>query len=319
MPGPLVLPLIAAGTQLAGAGINAMSNARLNKKTMKWNEKMYGIQRADALADWNRQNEYNSPAQVMARLKAAGLNPNLAYGDIGSGNAPSVRSSSVESWNPRSQSIGEGIGAAGAAFVDSYYTSQMKDKQLDTMNAGLKVAANEAALKAAQTVATLANVDRTKIGTANAQFDLAMKSALAEANLDYANLRNNQIAAQTQYSLDENERRTLLTAQSLEKGVEQIALMRANTAYSRAARSKILQEIENLKKDGTLKQLDIDLRKMGINPNDPMYARVAGRIVNSLSTATYPNSNVPLLNPKNPAKTPSSVLWDSIFNGMLFK
>lgn len=29
---------------------------------------------------WNRANEYNSPASQMQRLKAAGLNPNLAYG-----------------------------------------------------------------------------------------------------------------------------------------------------------------------------------------------------------------------------------------------
>lgn len=35
---------------------------------------------------WNRQNEYNSPAAQMARLKAAGLNPNLIYGS-GAGGA----------------------------------------------------------------------------------------------------------------------------------------------------------------------------------------------------------------------------------------
>lgn len=32
---------------------------------------------------WNLENEYNAPKAVMQRLKAAGLNPNLAYGDIG--------------------------------------------------------------------------------------------------------------------------------------------------------------------------------------------------------------------------------------------
>lgn len=29
---------------------------------------------------WNRSNEYNNPSSQMARLKAAGLNPNLVYG-----------------------------------------------------------------------------------------------------------------------------------------------------------------------------------------------------------------------------------------------
>lgn len=33
------------------------------------------------LEQWNRANEYNSPAAQMERLKAAGLNPNLVYGN----------------------------------------------------------------------------------------------------------------------------------------------------------------------------------------------------------------------------------------------
>lgn len=36
---------------------------------------------------WNRQNEYNSPAQQMERFAKAGLNPNLIYGQGNSGNA----------------------------------------------------------------------------------------------------------------------------------------------------------------------------------------------------------------------------------------
>lgn len=36
---------------------------------------------------WNRQNEYNSPANQLARYQDAGLNPNLMYGNITNGNA----------------------------------------------------------------------------------------------------------------------------------------------------------------------------------------------------------------------------------------
>jgi hypothetical protein len=35
--------------------------------------------RKNALADWNRLNTYNTPAEQMQRFKAAGLNPNLIY------------------------------------------------------------------------------------------------------------------------------------------------------------------------------------------------------------------------------------------------
>ncbi len=42
---------------------------------------------ANNLAMWHRQNEYNSPANQLARYQDAGLNPNLMYGNISSGNA----------------------------------------------------------------------------------------------------------------------------------------------------------------------------------------------------------------------------------------
>jgi hypothetical protein len=46
--------------------------------------------RKNALADWNRQNTYNAPAQQMQRYKEAGLNPNLIYSQ--QNNAQPVRS-----------------------------------------------------------------------------------------------------------------------------------------------------------------------------------------------------------------------------------
>lgn len=39
---------------------------------------------------WNRNNEYNSPLQQMARFKAAGLNPQLAYGNMPQSDAPAM-------------------------------------------------------------------------------------------------------------------------------------------------------------------------------------------------------------------------------------
>lgn len=52
---------------------------------------LFGIITGAMQNQWNRkmvreQNEYNSPAQQMARYRAAGLNPNLIYGQGNSGN-----------------------------------------------------------------------------------------------------------------------------------------------------------------------------------------------------------------------------------------
>lgn len=59
---------------------NAM-NSSIAQENRDWQEKM-----------WNKTNEYNSPEAQMSRLKAAGLNPVLAYGSLGDAKAVSAGS-----------------------------------------------------------------------------------------------------------------------------------------------------------------------------------------------------------------------------------
>jgi hypothetical protein len=63
------LPLI---NSLVGLGTQAISN--------KQQRKLEAQRRKYDTAQWERQNKYNHPLEQMARLKAAGLNPNLIYG-----------------------------------------------------------------------------------------------------------------------------------------------------------------------------------------------------------------------------------------------
>ena len=79
---PLIAPASAkVATALKGVGGSVLSSlfgnslrrsaeARANAQNIKF---------------WNMQNQYNHPSQQMARLKAAGLNPNLVYGGSPSG------------------------------------------------------------------------------------------------------------------------------------------------------------------------------------------------------------------------------------------
>lgn len=55
----------------------------------QWWQNIKGAEYAhdQSLQDWNRQNAYNHPQAQMERLKSAGLNPNLIYGDSASGAA----------------------------------------------------------------------------------------------------------------------------------------------------------------------------------------------------------------------------------------
>ncbi len=96
MPIPaLVLgSLISGGASILGNLFNTGSVNRTNQRQQDFNTQMYERQRADALADWEKQNQYNSPSQQMQRFKEAGLNPNLIYGQMT--NSPTIRSTEAK-------------------------------------------------------------------------------------------------------------------------------------------------------------------------------------------------------------------------------
>lgn len=142
---PLV-PIIGAAAGLLGQGINAASQSAANKASMKFQIGMYNRQRKDALDDWNRQNEYNSPLAQMTRFKDAGLNPNLIYGQ--SNQAPAVRSSSGGD-KPNIVAPQFDLGGIIGEFVRIKLQEEqignlekmqdLKDKQMQAMDLGMKL------------------------------------------------------------------------------------------------------------------------------------------------------------------------------------
>jgi hypothetical protein len=90
-----IVPLITAGASILGNLFNTKSVKQTNQRQQDFNTQMYERQRADALADFDKQNLYNSPSQQMQRFKEAGLNPNLIYGQMS--NSPVIRSTDAKS------------------------------------------------------------------------------------------------------------------------------------------------------------------------------------------------------------------------------
>lgn len=81
------LAIANTAAQIANVGVNAFAGGITTKsyaqaRQAQWDAML--AQRDWAVADWNKQNEYNHPSAQMERLREAGLNPNLVYG---SGNA----------------------------------------------------------------------------------------------------------------------------------------------------------------------------------------------------------------------------------------
>jgi len=125
----LIPSLISAGSGLLGSAINAGSTLGTNTSQLSYAKEMYEKQRADALADWNMQNQYNSPKEQMARFKEAGLNPNLIYGQMS--NSPVVRTSSPQSYNPTAPQVD--ITRPAGMAIDAYYDTQLKAAQINNL------------------------------------------------------------------------------------------------------------------------------------------------------------------------------------------
>ncbi len=84
---------------VATATLNQVGNIISTAMANDANEDMQRRQNAWNLEQWNRNNAYNHPAAQMQRLKAAGLNPDLMYGQ-NSGGAMGNSSSPATGTNP---------------------------------------------------------------------------------------------------------------------------------------------------------------------------------------------------------------------------
>lgn len=80
---------------LASAVVPGVGSWLGQQEANEANKDLWTDQKAFSLEMWNKQNEYNSPAATMKRLETAGLNPNMAYGEIGGGRAGAVSVSSA--------------------------------------------------------------------------------------------------------------------------------------------------------------------------------------------------------------------------------
>jgi len=80
---------IAGGSGFIGGIISAVTQPFMQKWQQDFERHEAGQAWERNIKNWEMQNEYNSPAQQMQRLKEAGLNPNLVYGKGAVGNSAS--------------------------------------------------------------------------------------------------------------------------------------------------------------------------------------------------------------------------------------
>ena len=121
---------------LASSGINAAMQARTNAQNRRQAEEAFLKEQLAV----RQQNEYNSPAQQVLRMKAAGLNPALAYGADG---AMVGNQSDVPSYQPI-PSESPGIGQLGSSLADAVRTGiEVRDLKIRQDMAVSEMAVND--------------------------------------------------------------------------------------------------------------------------------------------------------------------------------
>lgn len=100
---------------LAGGFVGASNSKKATKIAVQGQKDMLKSQQDFSVQQWNAQNEYNTPAAQMERLRAAGINPFVAMEQLDSSNASLVSSPSAPSVPQDMQS--------GQIYADSFRTA----------------------------------------------------------------------------------------------------------------------------------------------------------------------------------------------------
>lgn len=119
-----------------GAVIGAAANLWATHQTNQANARLQREQNEHNLQLWNLNNEYNSPIQQMQRLKDAGLNPDMMYGQ-GQGNAVGNSASPAQSQSPFPSmpfQVDPKLSAEVSNLMADTYKKKMEGKGQDLQN-----------------------------------------------------------------------------------------------------------------------------------------------------------------------------------------
>nr|QJB19759.1 MAG: DNA pilot protein [Microvirus sp.] len=294
--------IIGGASNLIGGWVQNRQQNRMNDKQEAFSREMYQRQQADNVAFWHQQNEYNSPEQQIKRLREAGINPAIMYGGNASGAAG--QAGPIENARPgqvdyKAAPVGDYIARAGESLMNSMYDIEIKKAQADNMKAQNSVLLQEAVLKAAQTEETLARGQR-------GWFDLQFERDLREVSADARKEAVRQMRVNMDVTQERNAREAVQNAASVQEAFARMAKMEEEKlsmqqdrrrsaqeiARSRAEVNRINQDILNMQRDGTLKDIDISLREKGINPNDPTWMRLIARAIEGFATGEIKSSDL---------------------------
>lgn len=273
----------ATSNVIQAAGV--YSAAKTTKADRAFSERMAQKQREWALTDWQTQNEYNSPTSQMARLREAGLNPNLVYGKGADNTAGAVKSSDA----PTNWHSGDAVPQAMSRLANSMgaqYDYAMKAAQLDNLKVQNTVMLQDQLLRKAQVSLTAQNEATSKqtMDQAASLFPYSLEGKIQDIRATKTGI---------DYTLSKNEREAALNAANLATAAQNIMNLRSSQAKTDEERKTIEQQRTQLLKTIESQELDLQLKRNGIQPSDNLFMRILGRLLGTMGVT--PNDAKPLM------------------------
>lgn len=117
---------------LGGSAMGAKAAQKAVQEQNKGNMELAKYQYQQNLEQWNRENEYNTPTAQMERLKAAGLNPNLMYGDTSAGgsaaSSPTFQAPHLSAYTNQASDY-RAVGQQFGQMFENYINMETKQHQ----------------------------------------------------------------------------------------------------------------------------------------------------------------------------------------------
>lgn len=235
--------IISGATGLIDNFINRKDTKKQNQQDRQFQQDM-----------WDKTNMYNSPSQQMMRLKAAGLNPNLVYGNGATTTAQNV--TPMASKPLPAPNTGQIIGSTIQASQDF----QLKDQQKD-LNA-------IQALAIAQSTTNKVQQNETEKFRTNNEGEKFVK-----------NSRENTIGENTRQNTEDGIKASVLNMQlkNTEQEIKNLNLpeLQQVAVYEAYARLKLIKaQGTSQQVESALKQEELKLMQKGIQKSDNLMLRI---------------------------------------------
>lgn len=219
-----------AGNIASNANINNQisEQKRENQRNRDWNLNLAKMQNQWNIDQWNRENAYNTPAAQMARFKAAGLNPDLMYGQ------QNLAAASPE------MTAGEGSQPTDVSNLANKRTI-----------GDMMVQASQTRLTNAQAKLAESQADKTDKETEGQGY----QNEILKSDAAFRDALNSGTVQLNNMSLKVSEKGMQLTDEQITKVRKECAQIDQSIQQSRAAIDEIRQKISNLKTDQAISRL----------------------------------------------------------------